>query len=45
MTFGGLIGTITYAGNFDDFKPYLILGEHIHIGKNCTFGQGKYNIM
>jgi hypothetical protein len=45
MTFGGLIGTITYAGNFDDFKPYLILGEHIHIGKNCTFGQGKYTVL
>lgn len=45
MTFGGLLGNITFKGNFEDFLPYIILGSYIHIGKNCTFGQGKYEII
>lgn len=45
MTFGGLLGNITFKGNFEEFLPYIILGSYIHIGKNCTFGQGKYEIV
>jgi hypothetical protein len=45
MEFGGLIGNIVFKGNFEEFIPYLIIGSHIHIGKNCVFGQGKYNIL
>lgn len=45
MTFGGLLGYITFKGNFEEFLPYLILGSYIHAGKNCTFGQGKYEII
>lgn len=45
MTFGGLLGNITFEGNFEEFLPYIILGSYIHIGKNCTFGQGKYEII
>jgi CRISPR/Cas system endoribonuclease Cas6 (RAMP superfamily) len=44
MKFGGLIGSITYEGKFDKFLPLLKLGEFIHIGKNTTFGLGKYKI-
>ncbi len=45
MIFGGLVGNITFKGNFEEFLPYIILGSYIHIGKNCTFGQGKYEII
>lgn len=45
MIFGGLLGNITFKGNFEEFLPYIILGSYIHIGKNCTFGQGKYEII
>jgi len=44
MKLGGLVGTATYefndAGLADLFLPWLILGEHIHVGKGCTFGLG-----
>jgi CRISPR/Cas system endoribonuclease Cas6 (RAMP superfamily) len=44
MKFGGLIGSITYEGKFDKFLLLLKLGKFIHIGKNTTFGLGKYKI-
>jgi len=44
MKLGGFIGEITYEGNFEPFLPLLLLGQHTHIGKNCTFGLGKYEI-
>lgn len=42
MNLGGFIGQITYEGDFTQFLPYLKLGEYIHIGKNTSFGLGKY---
>ncbi|NOZ51787.1 MAG: CRISPR system precrRNA processing endoribonuclease RAMP protein Cas6 [Gammaproteobacteria bacterium] len=45
MKFGGLLGTITYAGDLEPFIPYLALGEWIHIGGKTSFGLGKYNIV
>jgi len=48
MKLGGLVGTATYefndAGLADLFLPWLILGEHIHVGKGCTFGLGWLNV-
>jgi CRISPR-associated endoribonuclease Cas6 len=44
MKFGGLIGDITYKGDFQKYLPLLRLGEHIHVGKATTFGLGKYRI-
>lgn len=45
MEFGGLVGTITFAGDLGVFLPYLEFGSVIHIGKNCVFGNGKYKIL
>ena len=45
MKLGGFVGEITYEGNFELFLPLLLLGEYTHIGKNCTFGLGKYQIL
>jgi len=44
MKFGGLVGEITYRGDFKKYLPLLYLGESIHVGKNTTFGLGKYRI-
>ncbi|OQX79142.1 MAG: hypothetical protein B6D56_07575 [Candidatus Omnitrophica bacterium 4484_70.1] len=42
MKLGGFVGKITYQGNFKKFLPFIRLGETIHIGKNTSFGLGKY---
>lgn len=42
MKLGGIIGTITYEGQLPPFLPFIYLGQFIHIGKNTTFGLGKY---
>ncbi|MDR3049653.1 MAG: CRISPR system precrRNA processing endoribonuclease RAMP protein Cas6 [Elusimicrobiota bacterium] len=45
MEFGGVLGNIVLSGDLEIFIPYLIIGSFIHIGKNCTFGLGKYNML
>ena len=42
MNMGGIIGTFTYEGNVAPFLPLILLGQFTHIGKNTTFGLGKY---
>lgn len=44
LNMGGLIGTVVYEGVLDEFLPFLILGEQVHVGKNAVFGLGKYRI-
>lgn len=44
MKLGGFVGEITYEGNVGPFLPLVLLGQYTHIGKNCTFGLGKYEI-
>lgn len=44
MKLGGLIGKITYYGNIEPFMPFIQAGEILHIGKNTSFGLGKYLI-
>ena len=45
MKFGGFIGSVTYQGRLNPFMPFISLGEIIHIGKNTTFGLGKYVVL
>ena len=45
MFFGGLLGQATYAGEVRPFLPYLLFGQWTHVGKNATFGLGKYAIL
>lgn len=45
MKLGGIIGKIEYSGEIKKFFPLLKLGQYIHIGKNTTFGFGKYQIL
>ena len=44
MQLGGLVGSITYAGELEPFLPFIALGQHLHVGKNATFGLGKYRV-
>lgn len=45
MKLGGIVGIIKYDGNISPFKELLKVGEILHIGKNTTFGLGKYKIL
>lgn len=46
MKLGGFVGEITYKReNLTDFLPYVILGSFTHVGKEATFGLGKYEIV
>jgi hypothetical protein len=42
---GGLVGQVTYQGNWYDYLPLLTLGELIHVGKGTVFGNGQYEIV
>jgi len=44
MQLGGLVGCVTYAGDLAAFLPFVVLGKFLHVGKNATFGLGKYRI-
>ena len=45
MTFGGVVGTAVYEGNVAEFLPYLVYGQAAHVGKQSTFGAGRYRII
>jgi len=42
MKLGGLIGELRFQGEIQPFRRLLEFGELVHIGKNSTFGLGKY---
>ena len=41
----GIIGQVTYKGDFTEFVPLLLLGEQLHIGKHTSYGFGEYKII
>lgn len=40
----GFTGKLIFEGNITPFTPWLIIGEKFHIGKNISFGFGKYSL-
>lgn len=44
MQLGGLVGRVRYAGELGEFVPFAALGAFLHVGKNATFGLGKYRV-
>ncbi len=44
MLMGGMIGSVTYAGDLREFLPVLRICEEVHLGKQTTFGLGKITI-
>lgn len=45
MKLGGLIGSVSFKGDFKEFLPLLKLGELLHAGKGTAFGLGRYEII
>lgn len=45
MKMGGILGSVTFSGALSEFMPYLLLGEHLHVGKGTSFGLGRYEIV
>ena len=45
MEFWGAEGIMVYGGDLTLFWPLLQLGTVIHVGKNCTFGLGRYLLL
>jgi len=41
---GGFLGRLTYEGDIGLLRPLLRAGEYVHVGKNATFGLGKYTL-
>jgi hypothetical protein len=48
MQLGGLVGEVAYGfgdvETLSEFLPLLLAGELLHVGKNTTFGLGRYEI-
>lgn len=44
MKLGGFKGKISFRGPIAPFMPFIKLGEYVHVGKDTSFGLGKYKI-
>lgn len=44
MVLGGAVGRWTLHGDLAPFWPLLHLGQWLHVGKNATFGLGRYHL-
>jgi hypothetical protein len=44
MMMGGLKGSVTYAGKLDEFLPLIDFCSMVHIGKQTTFGLGRFHV-
>jgi len=42
QSLGGLVGTVAYAGDLGPFRPLLVVGQLVHVGKGAVFGNGRY---
>ena len=40
----GFTGKLVFQGPLSPFTPWLKTGEKFHIGKNTSFGFGKYKV-
>jgi len=44
MAFGGIVGEAEYESRMAPFLPFLLFGQWTHVGKNATFGLGRYEV-
>jgi len=45
MKLGGFVGEAVCKGPLRPFLPLLLIGEIVHVGKACIFGNGKYLVV
>jgi len=45
MLMGGLTGSVTYEGNIDRFMQLIEFCSTVHIGKQTSFGLGKFSVL
>ena len=45
MVLGGLVGEAVYEGPLEEFWPFVVFGQWTHVGKNATFGLGRYEVV
>lgn len=43
MLMGGMLGTVTYRGKLNEYLPLFDLCREFHIGKQTSFGLGKFD--
>lgn len=41
---GGIVGDVSYEGNLSRFLPLIKFCRHTHIGKQTTFGLGRFDL-
>ena len=44
MALGGIMGKLTLQGDLAPYSQPLALGQWLHVGKNTTFGMGRYTV-
>ncbi|HXG59809.1 MAG TPA: CRISPR system precrRNA processing endoribonuclease RAMP protein Cas6 [Planctomycetota bacterium] len=44
MSLGGVIGTLRLRGALSAWRPWLVAGQWLHLGKNASFGLGRYEL-
>ncbi|WP_404296467.1 CRISPR system precrRNA processing endoribonuclease RAMP protein Cas6 [Halomonas sp.] len=44
MSMDGLVGSLTLQGPLASWLPWLWLGQYTHLGKNTSFGLGRYRL-
>lgn len=42
---GGLTGGVRYAGKIAEFRPLLVIGSLVHVGKKAVFGNGQFEVV
>ena len=40
----GFVGEATYEGELEEFLPWLVMGEFVHVGKHAPWGNGHIRI-
>ena len=41
MLMGGMVGSVTYEGDIEEYMPLIGLCQRVHLGKQTSFGLGK----
>lgn len=41
----GVTGRVTYAGDLEEFLPFISLGSLLNVGKGAAYGMGSYRIL